>query len=130
MLAREALVAAVVVLTSAATNLEELSGDQALAEARAWITAACTHNLDDLRAHTALPFLQKDFVPLNPKREDACESKFRIDEPSAFEAAARCMIETDITNEYTIPAALEHMKLVSRALAHGRRHLEQQSRSG
>jgi hypothetical protein len=112
MLARVALAATVAVLTSVATNPGELSGDQALAEARAWITAACTHNLDDLRAHTALPFLQKDFVPLNPKREDACEGKFRIDEPSAFEAAAQCMVETDITHEYTIPVALEHLKLI------------------
>jgi hypothetical protein len=87
---------------------------EAMAEAQAWIAALCGDGttVADVRKHTAFPFIQKDFGPVDSARARECDDIIKSDDPAAFNVLGQCMLETDIANPFTIRKSFAHMKVV------------------
>jgi hypothetical protein len=100
------------VLVLLAETATPLTTKEVFTAARDWITAVYEEDVVALRKSTAIPFLQKDFLPFKLEMIELCEGKTEIREPQEFDSVVRCMLATDLKDPRELPEALSHLRFI------------------
>jgi hypothetical protein len=107
------MLASALVVALLASDAKELTAEDGLAEARAWIKVFFKEDVAGLRKETVLPFVGGgDFIPVDPDRMHECKGKSEIKEPDQFEPVMKCMFDSNVSSPGLIPTALVHLKVI------------------